>query len=130
MAGRVQHSVEFQLLTTLGILGGNYFQRVGGLVGRMTQSNQHYIMRKVVKAINTLKDDYIFFPSEETLRWNAEENFRKYKLPNFGWAVDGVHMNFEEKPRQIPDGVPPRSFYNRKLRYSFSVNRISFQVNS
>ena len=27
VGGRVHHSVEFQVLTTLGILGGNYFQR-------------------------------------------------------------------------------------------------------
>ena len=32
VGGRVHHSVEFQVLTTLGILEGIYFQRVGGLV--------------------------------------------------------------------------------------------------
>ena len=112
----VDFSVDYQVLTTLGILGGNYFQRVGALVGRMSQSSQCIMMIRVVRAVNSLKDDYIHFPSEEILRTNSAENFRKYSLPDFGWAVDGVHMIFEEKPREIPPGVQPRSFFNRKLR--------------
>ena len=64
-----------------------------------------------------LKDDFLHFPSDEMLRTNAQEYERKYKLPGFGWSIDGVHMVFGEKPREIPDGIPPKDFHNRKSRY-------------
>ena len=74
-------------------------------------------MMRVIRAINTrIKDQFLHLPSEEMLRNNAESNLRKYKLPDFGWAIDGVHMVFAEKPRDIPNGIPPRSYINRKLR--------------
>ena len=38
----VDFSVDYQVLTMLGILGGYYFQRVGALVGRMSQSISFY----------------------------------------------------------------------------------------
>ena len=42
MGGRVHHSVEFQVLTTLGILEGIYFQRVGGLVAGGEEGEGHH----------------------------------------------------------------------------------------
>ena len=70
-----------------------------------------------MRLINTLlKDEFLHFPSEATIRRNIEENLEKYKLPNFGWTVDCVPMIFEEKPRKIPPGVAPKDFHNRKLR--------------
>ena len=101
---------------TLGILGGNYFQRIGGLVGGTTTSTTNRVLKRVVRAINTLKDMFIFMPSEAMLQANAAEALRRFHLPNFGYAIDGVHMVFEEKPRKIPEGVPPRHFRNRKSR--------------
>ena len=105
-----------QVCLALGLLGGNYFQRVGGLIGGVDQSTQQRVLMKVVRAINTLKDHFIYMPTEAMLQSNEQENLRKYKLPGFGYAVDGVHMIFEEKPRKIPDGVAPRLFFYRKSR--------------
>ena len=114
---------DLQVCFTLGILAGNHFQRTGEIFGGIEQTTYGRIMRKVVRAINlTLKDDYLHMPSEEMLRQNAEENFRKYKLPNFGYAVDGVHMVFKEKPRQIPLGMPPKDFFNRKSRSEYFLS--------
>ena len=85
-------------------------------------------MMRVIKTINSvLKNQFLHLPSEEMLRSNAAENFRKYKLPDFGWAVDGVHMVFAEKPRDIPPGIPPRSYINRKLRY-FSNQKLKVLI--
>ena len=98
-------------------MGSDTFQRIGGVAGGFAPDTQGRVLRNVVKAINTtLKDEFLHFPSEAMLQRNAEENFRKYKLPNFGWAVDGVHMPFEEKPRNIPAEIPAKDFHNRKLR--------------
>ena len=116
---RERHSPQFQVCLALSMLAGNHFQRIGGLVGGVNQQNTQKILMKVVRAINVvLKDQFLHLPSEEMLVQNARENFRKYKLPDFGWAVDGVHMVFNEKPRHLPHGVPPRAYHNRKLRYS------------
>ena len=116
---RERHSPEFNVCLTLSLLAGNHLQRIGGIVGGVSQSTQYKILMKVVKAVNVvLKDQFLHLPSEEMLQRNAEENLRKYTLPGFGWAVDGVHMVFQEQPRNLPLGVPPRSYFNRKLKYS------------
>ena len=101
------------------LLGSNAYQRIGGVAGGFDQKTQGSVLKKVVETINnTLKDDYLHFPSEEILASNGQENFIKYKLPNFPWAIDGVHMGFDEKPRKIPPEIPPKDFHNRKLRYT------------
>ena len=115
---------------TLGILGGNYFQKFGVFVGGISQHSQGRIIRKIVRAINLFcKDSYLHFPSEEMLRSNSQEYEDKKKLPGFGWSIDGVHMIFGEKPRDIPDGIPPINFHNRKLRYIHCLNEAKFVVN-
>ena len=107
----------YQVCLALGIMGGDYYQRTGGLIGGITQSAQCKVLRRVVRAINSsLKDDFLHMPSEEMLRSNSEEYLEKYHLPGFGYAVDGVHMVFEQKPRNIPLGYSPKDFCNRKSR--------------
>ena len=65
----------------------------------------HVTMHRVVDAINVeLKDEFLRFPTTQELRENADRNFEKYHLPNFGFAVDGCHFVFKEKPRGLPDG--------------------------
>ena len=87
------------------MLGGNSYQRIGGLVGGVSQSCVCNTTRRVVKTINReLKAEFLQFPDEAELQRNAAENFEKYHLANFGYAVDGVHMIFEEAPRGLPPG--------------------------
>ena len=95
----------FQVCVTLTLLGGNDFLRMGGLAGGLSTTLMHKTMHHVVRIINTeLKDEFLKFPTSQQLRENAESNFQKYHLPSFGYAVDGCHFYFKEKPRGLPDG--------------------------
>ena len=54
----------------------------------MSTSSMHYTMHRVVRAINVeLKDEFLKFPSDESLRQNAADNLAKYKLPDFAYAI-------------------------------------------
>ena len=65
----------------------------------------HSTMHHVVEVINReLKDEFLKFPTNQELRDIADRNFEKYKLPYFGYAVDGCHFVFKEKPRGLPQG--------------------------
>ena len=45
---------------------------------------------------------------------------RKYKLPNVIAGVDGCHLPFMERPRDIPGGRDHVAFINRKEFYSLN----------
>lgn len=68
----------------------------------------------MVQAINSeLKEEYLHMPGQATLQRNAELNFEKYHLPDFGYGVDGVHFIFEGAPRDIFPGRTIKEFHNR-----------------
>ena len=109
---------------TLAQLGGAHFQRIEGLVDGVTQSCINTNFHKTVRAINTLKGEEVFIPNDRTLRANSEEALEKYKLPGFGFGIDGVHMIFEDLPHAIPNGRSKREFRNRKSSYSLNTQII------
>ena len=83
----------------------------------ISQPTMQKTMLRVVMAINrNLKEEYLRMPTEAQLQANAAANVEKYGLPNFGYAVDGMHAFFEDMPRGIPLGRNPREFFNRKSR--------------
>ena len=98
-------------------MGGDTYQRVGAVMNGISQSVTQTTFARVVKAINrNLKEEFLQMPSEAMLRANAAENLEKYSLPNFGYAIDGMHVPFESSPRSLPLGRNPREFFNRKSR--------------
>jgi hypothetical protein len=48
----------------------------------------------------------------------------KYKLPGFGYGVDGVLIVFEEKPRNIPENRFAQQFFSRKMKYAINAQVI------
>ena len=89
-----------QVCTTLAILAGNHYQRFGAIAGGLSAASANHTMNRVVTAINSeLKEEFLRFPTDLELERNAQENFEKYKLPDFGYGVDGCHFIFQEKPR-------------------------------
>ena len=76
----------------------------------------------VVEVINReLKDEFLRFPSNQELRDNADRNFEKYKLPDFGYTVDGCHFLFKEKPRGLPEGILSTTVFFVDLKITFLV---------
>ena len=83
------------------------------------------ILHRVVGAINAeFKEEFLKFPTTDKLRELADENFEKYHLPDFAFAVDGCHFIFEDKPRGLPPGRDTDQFMNRKNRPSLNVQLI------
>lgn len=58
------------------------------------------------------------------LRRNDHHFRQKWKLPGFGYGIDGVLIPFEEKPRNLPPNRNPQSFFSRKLRYAINCMAI------
>ena len=68
--------------------------------------------------------DYLHLPPQEQLRRSERFGREKYKLPGFGYGVDGVHIVFEENPRRIPRNRIAQQFFNRKMKYSINAQCI------
>ena len=78
---------------------------MGALAGGISSSLMRTTMHHVVGVINReLKEEFLRFPTNQELRDISERNLEKYKLPHFGYAVDGCHFLFKEKPRGLPEG--------------------------
>ena len=72
-------------------------QRIGYSTGGVALSSINGTLHSFVHAVNCeLKNQYLCFPDSATLRQNAATNMDKYKLPDFTYAVDGVHFCFEK----------------------------------
>ena len=88
------------MCTTLAILAGNHYQRFGAIAAGLSPATVNHTMHRVVGAINSeLKPEFLKFPTDQEIEQNAQENLQKYKLPDFGYGVDGCHFIFQEKPR-------------------------------
>ena len=93
--------LHLQVCNTLAILAGNHHQRFGAIAGGLSSTSLNTTMHRVVSAIDgQLKDEFLKFPSDTQIERNAQDNLEKYKLPDFGYGVDGCHFIFQEKPRQ------------------------------
>ena len=45
----------------------------------------------------------------------------RFGLPNFAYGIDGMHVRFEDVPRNLPLGHDPQQYHCRKLFYSINV---------
>ena len=98
------------------LLGGDTFQRVSGCMNGISQPTMQRTMLRVVMAINrNLKEEYLRMPTEAQLQANAAANVEKYGLPNFGYAVDGMHV-FLTKGFHWADILV--KFFNKKFKYN------------
>ena len=88
----------------------------------MSKASAHRCMHRLARAINVvLKADYLHLPSLRKLQQNERYLRRKYHLPGFGFAVDGVFLNFQERPKKIPRNRVGQQFFSRKFRYAINA---------
>ncbi len=55
----------------------------------------------------------------------AQRMEEKYHLPRFAYAVDGVVVRFDGKPRGIPPGNVAQNYWNRKNCYAINCQIIA-----
>ena len=51
----------------------------------------------------------------------SQKLLKKYHLPDFAFAIDGVHIFFDDKPCGIPQDRIAQAFFGRKLRYAVNA---------
>lgn len=108
-------------MTTLSFLGGNDFQRTTSLLVRCSQGTVSNCVTQTLDALVQLKPRYIRFGSQQETQASADFIRDRFRLPMFPYAIDGCHVNFKEKPRDVPGELNPVDFFNRKGRYSMNV---------
>ena len=112
---------HIQLQAALNHLSGMQFQRTTGLTYGASQNNARECLVRVVDAIITLKEKYIYMPNIIERHKTSEEMFKFRGLRGFAWGIDCTHCFFSEKPRGIPPNIHPQTFWGRKQRYSLNV---------
>ena len=112
---------HIQLQAALNQLSGMQFQRTTGLTYGASQNNARECLVRVVDAIITLKETYIYMPNVVERHKTSEEMFKFRGLRGFAWGIDCTHCFFGEKPRGIPPNIHPQTFWGRKQRYSLNV---------
>ena len=69
----------------------------------------------------TIRTRFLHLPTQQQQLQNMQECYAKYKLPNIIGGIDGCHIPFLERPRQIPGGRDHVAFINRKGMYSINA---------
>ena len=69
----------------------------------------------------TIRTRFLHLPTQQQQLQNMQECYAKYKLPNITGGIDGCHIPFLERPRQIPGGRDHVAFINRKGMYSINA---------
>ena len=112
---------HIQLQAALNQLSGMQFQRTTGLTYGASQNNARECLVRVVDALITLKEKYIYMPNIEERHKTSEAMYQFRGLRGFAWGIDCTHCFFGEKPRGIPPNIHPQTFWGRKQRYSLNV---------
>lgn len=112
------------VLIGLNILSGGHFLRTGALLADVSYYAALNALHKFCVAVNELKSQVLHLPSLETMYKTSKAILEKYHLPGFAFAVDGVHIFLDEKPRNILEERIAQVFFGRKLRYAVNAQVI------
>jgi len=114
-----------QVCVALNTYAGNNFQRISGLCGGVSGTGARNAIRRVTTGLCNQKETFIHMPTTAQMEATSARMFRKYKLPNFAFAVDGCHMRLEDAPRGLPPGKNQQAFWCRKQFYSINTQVVA-----
>lgn len=92
------------------------FQREDGDLHNVSQASVSRCVHKVLTSIASLKDRFIYFPTNDELRQLEIEFFQKSGFPGVIGAIDCTHV-----PIVSPGGNDAELFRNRKGWFSINV---------
>ncbi|XP_028177738.1 putative nuclease HARBI1 [Ostrinia furnacalis] len=117
MYGNQCISPMMQLLISLRFYATGSFYITVGDFGGIHSSTMCHIIKKVTKAIATLRPTFIQLPrGSEAIRKTQEEFYKIARFPRVISAIDGTHIRI-----QSPGGNTAEVFRNRKGFFSFNV---------
>ena len=88
---------HIQLQAALNHLSGLQFQRTTGLTYGASQNNARECLIRVVDAIITLKDQYIYMPLARERQKTSDAMYEFRGLRGFAWGIDGTHYFFAKR---------------------------------
>lgn len=118
-SNRKQACVELQLTVTLERLGTN---GNGASVGRIARGQGigngtvTLYSSRVIKALNSLTDQFIKWPGAIERRKIATRIHEKHGIPGCVGVVDGTHILLSQRP-----GLDGETYFTRKHRYAINV---------
>ena len=117
------------VIVSLNILGGGHFLRTGALIVNISCSAAGNALGKFCEAVNkVIKPQVLHLPDLETMYRTSQKLLKKYNLPDFAFAIDGVYIFFDDKPRGIPQDRITQAFFGRKLRYAVNAMVIGLRT--
>lgn len=110
-----------QVLATIRYLGKGAYEEDVGDIHSFHQSTLSRIVRRVVTAIATHRDRFIYMPqTAEDVRKTKQDFFNIANCPSIIGAIDGTHVKIRS-----PGGEYPLLYMNRKGFYSINVQVVS-----
>ena len=98
--GRPLDSMQ-QLLIGLQFLGSTDLLSDTGDCLMVSTYSAWKCVDRVVNAILTLEPEFVYYPDRQQMETTASYIFNKYGIRNIFMGVDGTHIQFPEKPRDI-----------------------------
>ena len=105
---------------TLCHFAGNTFYRIAGQSHNIGRTASRDIIRRVTDAILRHKEEFVYLPSAAEMRNTATEMEERFELPDFGLAIDGIHMRLAGAPQGIPHHHCKQHYWCRKQFYSIN----------
>lgn len=116
--GRPNVSSEKAVLLTLWYLANrNSFREVSDRFG-VSLSTAHHCLKRVLKFLISVKNQYICWPNQEQMVRNAEAFSKNNGIPGAIGAIDGSHIEIQ-KPKENQD-----SYINRKGYHSLLLQGV------
>ena len=107
----------------LDIMAGGHFFRVNGYGGGLGTSTAWRCLYRLTDALlmPEIRERFLHMPTQDQQAVNMRDVFNKYGMHNIIGAVDGCHIPFLERPRNLPPGRNHVTFINRKGSYSINA---------
>ena len=99
----------------LDIMAGGHFFRVNGYGGGLGTSTAWKCLYRLTDALlmPEIRERFLHMPTQDQQAENMRDVFNKYGMHNIIGAVDGCHIPFLERPRNLPPGRNHVTFINR-----------------
>ena len=111
----------------LEVMAGGHFFRVNGYACGISTSTAWRNLYRLVNALlePQVRERFLHLPTARERAINMRTVFDKYGLHNIIAGVDGCHIPFRDRPRNLPEGRSHISFINRKGVYSLNAQIVA-----
>ena len=111
----------------LELMAGGHFFRVNGYASGISTTTAWRNLYRFVNALlqPQVRERFLHLPTARERAINMRTVYNKYGLHNVIAGVDGCHIPFLDRPRNLPEGRSHISFINRKGIYSLNAQIVA-----